>query len=115
VKAFPPVIGDLTAWAQRLTQTLQQGWSQLEAKQAGASAAQDGVLLWDRSLAVPVVSTAGAFVPLLTGNLSETIDDRVAALLVAGTNITLTYNDGAGTLTIDATGGGSDPLLAWFL
>lgn len=37
--------------------------------------------------------------------ISETIDDRVAALLVAGTNITLTYNDGAGTLTIDATGG----------
>lgn len=38
--------------------------------------------------------------------ISETIDDRVAALLVAGTNITLTYNDGAGTLTIDAAGGG---------
>lgn len=32
--------------------------------------------------------------------LSESIDDRLAALLVAGTGITLTYNDGAGTLTI---------------
>lgn len=32
---------------------------------------------------------------------NETIDDRVAALLVAGTGITLTYNDGANTLTID--------------
>ena len=40
--------------------------------------------------------------------LSESIDDRVAALLVAGTGITLTYNDGAGTLTIANTGlGGS--------
>jgi hypothetical protein len=38
--------------------------------------------------------------------LSESVDDRVAALLVAGTNVTLTYNDGAGTLTIDASGGG---------
>lgn len=35
--------------------------------------------------------------------LSESIDDRVAALLVAGTGITLTYNDGAGTLTIAST------------
>lgn len=41
-----------------------------------------------------------------TSTLSESIDDRVAALLTAGTNITLTYNDGAGTLTIDAAGGG---------
>jgi hypothetical protein len=39
--------------------------------------------------------------------LSELVDDRVGALLVAGTNITLTYNDGAGTLTIAASGGGS--------
>ena len=36
----------------------------------------------------------------------EVIDDRVAALVVAGTNMTITYNDGAGTLTFDATGGG---------
>jgi len=36
---------------------------------------------------------------------SEVIDDRVAALLVAGANITLTYNDAAGTLTIASTGG----------
>lgn len=39
-------------------------------------------------------------------NLSETIDDRVAALLVAGANITLTYNDVANTLTIASSGGG---------
>lgn len=40
-----------------------------------------------------------------TATLSEAIDDRVAALLVAGTNVTLTYNDGANTLTVAATGG----------
>ena len=34
----------------------------------------------------------------------ESVDDQVAALLVGGTNITLTYNDGLGTLTIDADG-----------
>lgn len=37
----------------------------------------------------------------------EAVDDRVASLLVAGANITLTYNDGGDTLTIAATGGAS--------
>ena len=32
---------------------------------------------------------------------NERVDDRVADLLVAGNNITLTYNDTAGTITID--------------
>ncbi len=41
-----------------------------------------------------------------TSALNELIDDRVAALVVAGTNMTVTYNDGAGTLTFDAAGGG---------
>lgn len=50
-------------------------------------------------------------------DLSEAVDDRVASLLVAGTNITLTYNDPAGTLTIDAAGGGGggDQGLAWVI
>lgn len=39
-------------------------------------------------------------------DFAEAVDDRVGALLVAGTNITLTYNDGANTLTIAASGGG---------
>lgn len=38
--------------------------------------------------------------------LGEFIDDEVAGLLVAGSNITLTYNDAANTLTIAALGGG---------
>src|SRR5262249_17259419 len=33
---------------------------------------------------------------------NEAVDDRVAALLVAGTHITLTYNDVSNTLTVDA-------------
>lgn len=41
-----------------------------------------------------------------TAALSEFIDDRAAALLQAGANVTLVYNDALGTLTISATGGG---------
>ena len=37
---------------------------------------------------------------------AEGVDDRVAALLTAGTNVTLDYNDAANTLTINSTGGG---------
>lgn len=40
-------------------------------------------------------------------DFSEAVDDRVAALLTPGTNITLTYNDAGNTLTIDAAGGGA--------
>ena len=40
-------------------------------------------------------------------NLGEAIDDRVATLLVAGSNVTLNYNDAAGTLTINAAAGSS--------
>ena len=39
-------------------------------------------------------------------DFGEAVDDRIATTLVAGTNITLTYNDAANTLTIAASGGG---------
>jgi hypothetical protein len=39
-------------------------------------------------------------------DFAEAVDDRVAALLVAGSNVTLTYDDIANSLTIAATGGG---------
>jgi hypothetical protein len=44
-------------------------------------------------------------------DFAEAVDDRVAALLVAGSNVTLTYNDGANTLTVAATGGSSTVLV----
>lgn len=54
-------------------------------------------------------STAAAIAALGGGGgglTTEEVQDAVAAMLAEGTNITLTYNDGAGTLTIDAAGGG---------
>ena len=38
----------------------------------------------------------------------ENVDDRVAALLVGGANITVTYDDAAGTLTVDGQSGYTD-------
>lgn len=39
-------------------------------------------------------------------NFTEAVQDVVGGLLVAGSNITLTYNDAANTLTVAAAGGG---------
>ncbi len=39
-------------------------------------------------------------------DFTEAVDNRVAALLVAGTNVTLSYNDATNTLTVNAAGGG---------
>lgn len=39
-------------------------------------------------------------------DFNEAVDDRVNSLLVAGSNVTLTYNDAANTLTIAAAGSG---------
>nr|DAW21680.1 MAG TPA: Structural protein [Caudoviricetes sp.] len=54
--------------------------------------------------------TTAATIAALVAN--EQIDDRVAALLVAGSGVTITYNDASNTLTIAATGGGSSTTVA---
>jgi hypothetical protein len=43
---------------------------------------------------------------VLDSGLNEKVDDRVNALIVAGTGISKTYDDVANTLTLAATGGG---------
>lgn len=45
-------------------------------------------------------------------DFAEALDDRVAALIVAGTNMTKTYDDVANTLTLSSTGGGAGSLEA---
>jgi hypothetical protein len=53
---------------------------------------------------IDVSSLSGTYTIAITGiaNLiGEEVDDRVSQLLVAGTGVSLTYNDPSGTLTID--------------
>jgi len=48
-----------------------------------------------------VISSSGSYVGSISASaLDESVDDRVAQLLTAGTGITLTYDDAANTLTI---------------
>lgn len=54
-----------------------------------------------------VVNTPIAITAASITNLTETIGDTVAALLVAGSGINLNYNDGANTLTVSSTNTGT--------
>jgi hypothetical protein len=47
-------------------------------------------------------------------DLPETVQDTVGTMVVAGANMTATYNDGAGTLTLASTGAGSGTPVATF-
>lgn len=70
----------------------------------GATANSSDASLRDRA------THTGSQAAATISNFAEAVDDRVGALLVAGANVTLTYNDAAGTLTIAAAaGGGVDP------
>jgi hypothetical protein len=56
------------------------------------------------------ITVSGSGTVWTIDNFAERVDDRVASLLVAGTNITLNYNDAAGSLTISgASGSGGTP------
>jgi hypothetical protein len=55
----PPVTANLQVWAQNLVNYLQRVASRLQFKPASASAADDGVILWDAAGGYPVVSKGG--------------------------------------------------------
>ena len=70
----------------------------------GASATASGLVFKAGLYISGSVSITSAGV----SDFAEAVDDRVAAMLVAGSNITLTYDDGANTLTIASSGGVAD-------
>jgi hypothetical protein len=59
MRVVPPITVDLAAWAENLRRYLGRALNQLDAKDASVSAAEDGVLLWDRINGYPVVSKNG--------------------------------------------------------
>ncbi len=72
----------------------------------GATANSSDATLLDRT------NHTGTQTAATISNFSEAVDDRVAALVVAGTNVTVNYNDVANTLTISSLGGGGSTNLS---
>lgn len=64
MRNLPPVTGNFTDWASALSRALTFGWSLLEYKNSDSRATQDGILMWDPSLDLMVVSRDSAWVPV---------------------------------------------------
>ncbi len=99
--SYQPLATVLTNTTASFTTALE---TKLNGIATGATANATDAALRDRS------THTGTQTASTISDFSEAVDDRVGALLVAGTNITLNYNDASNTLTINASGGGS---VAW--
>lgn len=57
----PPISADLRVWAEKFSNWIQSTRSFLTHRRDYDSAAEDGVLLWDRTYKYPIVSSTGSF------------------------------------------------------
>lgn len=98
----PPVGPDFKVWAEKFSAWLQSTRSFLTHRRAYDSAAEDGVILWDRENKYPVVSKDGAFVQVVLedGHASfyRTTDVTAAAV---DTAYAITYDAPSGNVGID--------------
>ena len=102
MRIVPPFTTDIQAWAENIRRFLGKALNQLDAKDQYSSAAEDGVILWDRENKYPVVSKDGAFVQIILedGHASfyRTTDVTAAA---ADTAYAITYDAPSGNVGID--------------
>lgn len=92
MRVVPPLTENLSAWGENLRRYLARALNQLDAKDASATAAEDGILLWDRTNKYPVVSKNGEWVQIVLedGNyLGAITTDQTAAAI--DTAYALTY------------------------
>ena len=94
------------AWtAQRVRQAIAAWWAasamktKLDGIAANATANSTDAELRDRS------THTGTQAASSISDLAEVTQDTVSAMMVAGTNVSLSYNDTTGTITVNATGG----------
>ena len=106
MRIVPPFTPDIQAWAENIRKFLGKALNQLDAKDQYSSAAEDGVILWDRENKYPVVSKDGAFVQIVLedghANLIRTTDLTAAAI---NTAYAIQYDApvGASGISLDGT------------
>jgi hypothetical protein len=99
MRVVPPITFDLSAWAENMRRYLGKALNQLDAKDATASAAEDGVLLWDRINGYPVVSKNGEWrqIVLEDGHYDGVVStDQTAATINTAYPLTFTPTLAAG-------------------
>lgn len=98
MRIVPPFTENTKAWAENLRRYLARALNQLDAKDASATAAEDGILLWDRVNKYPVISKNGAWVQVVLEDghyLGAITADQTAAS--ANTAYSLTYTSSIAT------------------
>ena len=100
MRVVPPFVEDARSWAENIRRFLGKALNQLDAKDQYSSAAEDGVILYDREKGYPVVSKNGEWrqIVLEDGHGDFYINSDVTAAS-ANTAYKLTYtaeasNDG---------------------
>jgi len=99
MRVVPPITFDLSAWAENMRRYLGKALNQLDAKDASVSAAEDGVLLWDRINGYPVVSKNGEWrqIVLEDGHYDGVVStDQTAATINTAYALTFTPTLAAG-------------------
>ena len=92
MRIVPPYTPDIQAWAENIRRFLGKALNQLDAKDQYSSAAEDGVILYDRQNGYPVVSKNGVWrqIVLEDGHGDFYINADVTAAS-ANTEYQLTY------------------------
>ena len=95
MRIVPPFTPDIQAWAENIRKFLGKALNQLDAKDQYSSAAEDGVILWDRTNKYPVVSKDGEFVQIVLedGHYDGTIStNQTAASINTAYSLTFTQD-----------------------
>lgn len=95
MRVVPPFVEDARAWAENIRRFLGKALNQLDAKDQYSSAAEDGVILWDRTNKYPVVSKDGAFVQIVLedGHYDGTVStNQTAASINTAYSLTFTQD-----------------------
>ena len=98
----PPISPDLRIWAEKFSNWIQSTRSFLTHRRAYDSAAENGVILWDRTEAYPVVSKSNEFRQIvLEGGHAKFMRTTAQTAASADTAYSITYDASTNKFKID--------------
>lgn len=87
-RVVPPVSEDFQQWARKLTKYLGETEGRLQYKTGSEVATNDGILMWDRSVGLPVISTSNEFrsIPVIVPAPTTAADTGIAGQIAYDAN-----------------------------